>query len=248
MKWAVPAAIVLIAGALIALLVITQRGGGPGAEATPGGSGSGAPEISERTEGPDYREAERRSEDDLLSYGPADAPVGLIVFSDYQCPFCARWNHDTLPQMKQLADDGALRIEWRDVNVFGPASERASRASVAAAQQGKFWEYHGELFEGGEKRSEAELSDEALVALAGELGLDTERFAADMDSEETTTEVQRNMELGMSLGAASTPVFLLGGEPISGAQPTEVFTAAFERALERAQQEQGKQSKQSGQG
>jgi len=117
------------------------------------------------------------------------------------------------------------------LNVFGPDSERASYAAYAAAEQGEFWEYHDAFYPGGEKRAKNELSEDALIALAGELGLDTERFAVDMNSDKTRTQIEENQQLGFSLGAASTPVFLLGGVPISGAQPTEVFVQAFEDAL-----------------
>lgn len=223
----VPLLIVSLAVALLVLVYALQQNSNDS-----GDSGSaGAPEVTERTEGPDLTEVERRDEADLLAMGPVDAPVGLIVFSDYQCPYCAQWNHDTLPAMQDHANAGKLRIEWRDLNVFGPASERAARASYAAAQQDAYWENHGALFAGGEKRPESELSDDALVALAGDLGLDTDQFAADMRSEETAAAITNNAELGRSLGAASTPVFLLGGVPISGAQPTEVFEQAFESAL-----------------
>lgn len=179
--------------------------------------------------------AETRDEEDLLAAGPVDAPVVLVVFSDYQCPFCARWSEQTLPSMMEHVEAGDLRIEWRDVNVFGPASERAARASYAAALQGAFWEYHDALFEGGERRSADELSEEALVALADELGLDTDRFAADLGSEETAEVISANEQLGFDLGATFTPVFILGGQPIVGAQPTEVFEEAFPVALDAAE-------------
>ena len=133
--------------------------------------------------------------------------------------------------MMEHVETGDLRIEWRDVNVFGPASERAARASYAAALQGAFWEYHDALFAEGEKRSEADLSDDALIALAGDLGLDPERFVTDMESSATVDEIAANAQLGMDLGAHSTPVFLMGGEPLAGAQPSQVFLDAFEQAL-----------------
>lgn len=217
---------------LVALIVLVAFLVWP--EAEDNVADAGAQTTAEEQEGSteaDFTQFERRDSVDLLAAGPIDAPVGLIVFSDYQCPYCAQWNHETLPTMMELAERGELRIEWRDLNVFGPDSERASLAAYAAAQQGKYWEYHEVLFANGEKRPASELSEGALVALAGELGLDTTRFAADMNSDETRTEIAQNQQLGYSLGAASTPVFLLGGVPISGAQPTEVFVQTFENAI-----------------
>ncbi|WP_300345797.1 DsbA family protein [Nesterenkonia sp.] len=187
-------------------------------------------------EQPDLSFVEQRNPDDPLSIGDAEAPVVLVVFSDYQCPYCASWSEETLPVMMDYVDAGDLFIEWRDLNVFGPASERASQAAYAAGLQGGFWDYHEALFAGGEIRSENELSDEALIGLADDLGLSVDQFAQDLDSAEVIEAVETNQQLGMDLGAYSTPAFVLGGEPMVGAQPTEVFTEAVDQALEQAQE------------
>ncbi|WP_460802723.1 DsbA family protein [Microbacterium sp. GXF6406] len=233
-SWVVPVAVLTLAAVLIAVIVAVNWGGTTAEE---GGSpsDSGAPTEVQNPEQPDLSAAETRDEADLLAAGPVDAPVVLVVFSDYQCPFCARWSEQTLPSMMEHVDAGELRIEWRDINVFGPASERAARASYAAALQGALWEYHDALFEDGERRSESELSEEALIALAGELGLDTEQFTADLGSEETAQVIAANQQFGFDLGATSTPIFILGGQPIVGAQPTEVFQKAFQTALDAAE-------------
>jgi len=224
----VPVAVLTLAAVLIAVIVAVNWSGTTAEE-------GGSPTEVQNPEQPDLSAAETRDEADLLAAGPVDAPVVLVVFSDYQCPFCARWSEQTLPSMMEHVDAGDLRIEWRDINVFGPASERAARASYAAALQGALWEYHDALFEDGERRSESELSEEALVALAGELGLDTEQFAADLGSEETAQVIAANQQFGFDLGATSTPIFILGGQPIVGAQPTEVFQEAFQSALDAAE-------------
>lgn len=233
-SWVVPAAVVTVTAVLIAMVVwVNWSGASPEDGAVP--AGQGAPTEVQNPEQPDLTEVEARDEDDLLAAGRVDAPVALIVFSDYQCPFCARWSDQTLPSMMEHVEAGDLRIEWRDINVFGPASDRAARASYAAAVQGAFWEYHDALFENGERRSERELSEEALIVLAGELGLDIEQFATDLAAEETAQVIATNQQLGFDLGATSTPVFILGGQPIVGAQPTEVFENAFQAALDAAQ-------------
>lgn len=231
-SWVVPLVVLAVAAALIALIVALNRE--PETSALDGPrppSAPGAPTDVQGPEQPDFTVAERREDGDLLAAGPVDAQVVLVVFSDYQCPFCARWNAETLPLMQEHVEAGDLRIEWRDVNVFGPASERAATAAYAAALQGAFWEYHDALFEGGQTRAERDLSDAALISLAAELGLDTDRFTADLRSEQTTTEIARNEKLGLDLGAYSTPAFIMGGQPIIGAQPSQVFTDAFNAAL-----------------
>src|SRR5699024_2932556 len=105
---------------------------------------------------------EQRDAEDPLAIAPVHAPVTMQV--------CA----DTLPTMMDYVDDDQLRIEWRDVNVFGPESERASKAAYAAALQDSFWEYHDALYPDGDIRDPEQLSEDALVDLAADLDLDTD--------------------------------------------------------------------------
>jgi protein-disulfide isomerase len=243
-QWAV---LVLVLAATGVLLALTTGGGDSddGASGTDARAAAGAPADEGATdpdgpaadvvepEAPQTLEMARRDPADPLADGPVDAPVTLVVYSDYQCPFCALWSHETLPAMREYAAAGDLRIEWRDVNVFGVDSARAARAAYAAGLQGAFWEYHDSLFAEGEKPAADVLTDEGLAALAAELGLDAERFGADVASPEVGAAVQANADEGMSIGATSTPSFLVGGVPVVGAQPTEVFVAAVEDALAR---------------
>lgn len=226
-RWWFPIAVLAIAAAVVVTIGLTA--GANGAQTDSAESVEPLVDVVQ-PDAPDFSVAERRDPDDLLTSGPVDAPVVLVVFSDYQCPYCAKWSETTLPIMQELAEQGELRIEWRDVNVFGDASERAARASHAAALQGSFWEYHDELFPGGERRSPADLDDDGLLALAAELGLDADLFAADYASAETAEVIAANAQLGHDLGAYSTPAFIMGGTPIVGAQPSEVFLQAFESA------------------
>lgn len=232
--WVLPVAVLAVAALLIGLALNLDRGEGAATGPATDDPGQEAPVATESPERPDLTVVERRDPADLLAAGPVDAPVVLIVFSDYQCRYCAQWSAETLPLMMERAAAGDLRIEWRDVNIFGADSERAARAGYAAAEQGAFWEYHGALFAGGETRPDGGLGEEALVALAGELGLDTERFAADLASERTAEQIARNQQIGLALGARSTPAFLLGGTPIMGAQPSQVFVDALDAALSAA--------------
>lgn len=240
--WIVPAVIVAVAALLITgVLVLRPDGGGDEASPAQPGQQSGTdraatgpiPHPSEVAT-PDLSAQESRDPDDLLAEGPVDAPVALVVFTDFQCPYCARWSNETLPELREYVDRGELRIEWRDVNIYGENSERASRAVLAAAMQGRHTEYHDALFAGGEIRSEQELSEESLIELAAELGLDTEQFTEDLNSPEVAETVAANAQQGIDLGAFSTPSFILGGSPMVGAQPTEVFTTAVDEALDRA--------------
>ena len=221
----IPGIIILIV--LLVLGIAMWRLSGPG-------SGGASSEGSMAHQQPDYSHAERREPGDPFTMGPVDAPVGLVVFSDYQCPFCAQWARETLPVMEELADKGELRIEHRDVNVYGPSSKRAAIASFAASRQGRFWDFHHALFDGGRTRSERDLSEGALIRVAEALGMDGRQFARDMSSPEATDEIERNQDLGIEHGATSTPVFILGGAPLVGAQPTDVFLQAYDDAVRSA--------------
>lgn len=224
--WAVPTLVIAIAVALIAIVIVVQRGASA--------SGDEAVRDSSVYTGAD-REGlavlERRIDGDPQALGPIDAPIALIVYSDYQCPYCARWTSDTLPEMATYADAGDLRIEWRDLNVFGPVSERAARAAHAAGEQGHYWAFHNALFADGEHRGERGLTEEALIELAVEMKLDSARFRADMNSHAARSTTAINAEEGLSIGLTSTPAFILDGQPMIGAQPTSVFVDAVEAAL-----------------
>src|SRR5699024_3586651 len=98
---------------------------------------------------PEHVDAERHEQDGPLAFGDAGAPVTIVMFSDFQCSFCALWTNQTLPQIQPLIDDGQVRIEWRDIAVFGEDSRRAAYAAYAAGLQGEYQEYAGALFAGG---------------------------------------------------------------------------------------------------
>lgn len=210
--------------------------GAAAADAALDDTGAGGPHGPAPTElaAPDLSSEEGRDPDDLLAEGPVDAPVTIVVFTDYQCPYCARWSHETAPVLREYVERGELRIEWRDVNIYGEDSERAARATLAAAMQGEHISFHDRLFEDGEIRTGEELSEEALIGIAEDLGLDIEQFREDLDSEEVAQTVQDHAAQGLRLGAMSTPSFLVGGEPTVGAQPTEVFVEMVDEALAEA--------------
>lgn len=227
--WLTPILVVVGAIVLITAVLSGAAGGRDGDGAAP--AGEAAASATPVGEEPDLTVLETRDPDDVQAIGPVDAPVALVVYSDYQCKFCAQWTHDTLPEMLKYVDAGDLRIEWRDVNVFGEASERAARAARAAALQDQYWEYHDALFTDGKHRSERELTEDKLVELAGDLGLDEDRFREDLASDEVTADVQQMASEGRSVGVSSTPAFILDGQPVLGAQPTEVFVDLMDSAL-----------------
>ncbi len=229
----VPLLILAVAVALIAVLIATRDGGEATDPAQPGATNApdGVVDSAEEPTEPTRVNTERREADDALAIGEVDAPVALVMYSDFQCPFCALWTTETLPELMGYVEDGDLRVEWRDIDIFGPESNRAAIAAYAAGQQGEYLAFHEALFEGGEAPSASQLTDEGLADLAESLGLDMDTYEADLVDEETTSAVQRNIDEAAQLGAFSTPSFLINGLPVVGAQPAEVFIQAIDAEL-----------------
>lgn len=231
MLWIVPLAVIVLAAVLIGVVIVNQGSNDDSVSAqnpdSQSGSESGGDDV-------DLSFVEHRVEGDSRAIGDVDSPVTLVMFSDYQCPYCASWNQDTLPAMMDYVDSGDLRIEMRDLAVFGEESERAARAAYAAGLQDKYWDFHNALFEGGEHPPKSELDDDSLVSVAKDLGLDPTKFKGDMNSVEAHDEFDANAQEGSSLGVASTPTFVIGGKPLVGAQPTKEFVSAVDDALAEA--------------
>ncbi|GAA1559631.1 DsbA family protein [Brevibacterium picturae] len=235
-RWWIPLTVITTALALVLMILFMDREQNDDSAQTSAERQKESDVVVTEVKDPEQKDLSDfdSDDDDPLADGPVDAPVTLVVFSDYQCPYCAAWSQDTLPKMLDYVDSGDLRIEWREVNVFGRASEQAAKAAYAAALQDKHWEFHQKLFAGGEPRPPEQLSPEALTSVAADIGLDMDQFKEDMNSSETAEAVDKNAKMGTELGAFSTPTFILDDQPYVGAQPTSVFVDAIEAKLEGA--------------
>jgi protein-disulfide isomerase len=131
----------------------------------------------------------------------------------------------------KYVESGKLRLEWRDFPYLGQESMNAALAARAAQDQGKFWDYHDLLYE----NQHAGFSDERLVELAREAGLDVERFEEDLASGRFEQAVAEDFREGQEMGITGTPTFIINGNVLAGMQPLEVF----ESAIEQAEQERG---------
>jgi len=163
------------------------------------------------------------------SLGPANAPVTLVEFSDFQCPFCQR----VMPTLKRLKEayGDRIRIVWKDfpLTQIHPEAFKAAEAGNCAREQGKFWEFHDVLF--GNQQA---LQPEHLKKYAADLGMNVTTFATCLDTAKHNDRVQAQMGVGSSLGVSSTPAAFINGRLVSGAQPYEVFAAIIDEELERA--------------
>jgi predicted DsbA family dithiol-disulfide isomerase len=160
------------------------------------------------------------------SRGPADAPVTIVEFSDYQCPFCRRAEPTVEEVLKQY--EGKVRFVYRHfpLDRIHPQARGASEAAACADQQGKFWEYHAGLF-----ADNAQLDRPGLDALAGKTGLDTAAFKACMDDGKTKELVQKDLEAGTAAGVSGTPAFFINGIPLRGALPAAEFQRVIDEEL-----------------
>lgn len=160
--------------------------------------------------------------------GPTDAPVTLVEFTDFQCPFCAR-HHLQTKEALLAAYDGRLRYVVRHfpLQTIHPGARRAAEAAECAHDQGAFWAYADLLY----ARSPA-FEPAALVSYAAELELDRERFERCLDGGEKAAVVAADLADARRHGVRSTPTFFVNGRRILGAKPLAAFRAAVDRALE----------------
>jgi protein-disulfide isomerase len=160
--------------------------------------------------------------------GPAGAKVTVVVFSDFQCPFCSRVE----PTLRQLADanPGTVRVAWKHQPLsMHPNAVPAARAAEAARMQGKFWEMHDKLF-----ASQASLSDAVYSQAARELGLDLARFQADAASQPVLARIAADQTLAGAVGAMGTPTMFLNCRKVVGAQAVEAFQAVVTEEVGKA--------------
>ena len=160
--------------------------------------------------------------------GPANAPVTIVEFSDFHCPFCRR----VLPALSELESRYGDRVKlvFRDfpIESLHPGATKAHEAARCANDQGKFWSYHDKLFD-SPPRSTSEL----FVALAKEVGLDMDAFESCLRNGKHLNAIQADIAEGNRVGVSGTPAFFINGRTISGAQPLEAFVRIVEDELER---------------
>ena len=158
--------------------------------------------------------------------GRATAPVTVVEFSDYQCPYCQRVE-PTLKRLREAYGD-KLRFVWKDfpLTQIHPQAFKAGEAAHCAGDQGKYWELHDVLF-----NKQQELQPPDLKRHAAELGLDANAFNQCLDSSKHGERVRDGVSEGGALGVNSTPTLFINGRRLSGAQPYEAFTVIIDEEL-----------------
>lgn len=151
--------------------------------------------------------------------GPEDAPIVIVEFSDYECPYCQKWHAEVWPQIQSKYGD-QVRLVYRDFPLSGmhPNASPAALAANCAEDQGRYWEFHSALFSG-----KYPLSTKSYIAISNDLGMDGEAFAACFDSQKYKDEIEEDYQFAAQLGIQSTPTFFINGLAVVGAQPFEMF-------------------------
>jgi protein-disulfide isomerase len=162
---------------------------------------------------------------DSPSHGPARAPVTIVEFSDFQCPFCGR-AYQTLNDVEKKYE-GKVKVVFKQNPLpFHQHAELAAEASLAAGEQGKFWEMYDLMFKNQQHLERADLEKYAEQA-----GLDMNRFKSALDSNKFKDKVQAELKQGQAVGVTGTPTFVINGHKLVGAQPIDAFSKVIDDAL-----------------
>ena len=227
--YVVPASII-IAGVLIASAVMySNRGAGDTATAKDAAIGGAAVPIV--------------APGDLANIagnapflGDPKAPVTMVEFADFQCPFCGRFFQTVeIPVVDQYVKTGKVKFVYRDFAFLGPESEDAAVAARCAGEQGKFWEYHDYLYSHQQGENEGAFAKANLKKFARTIGgIDGAKFDACIDQERYMNAVRAETAAGKSYGVNGTPATFINGRLISGAQPIAAFVSMIEEELKKS--------------
>ncbi len=165
--------------------------------------------------------------DDDPVLGNPKAPITIIEFSDYQCPYCQQWNQQVLSKIESTYGD-KIRLVYRDfpLESIHPEAFPAAEAANCAGEQDKYFDYHNLLFSGA-----LQLGRSTYEAYAKQLKLDMTGFTKCLDEHRYKTEVQNDLDYAANLGVRSTPTFFINGLAVVGAQPFEVFQQVIDLEL-----------------
>jgi protein-disulfide isomerase len=166
--------------------------------------------------------------DDDAFKGDKNAPITIIEFSDYECPFCTRFYTQTLAQIqKEYIDTGKVKFVYRDFPLgFHQNAQKAAEAAECAGEQDKYFELHDKLFDNGVAGGIA-----SFKQFAGQIGLNQGDFDNCLDSGKMASEVKKDFQDGQSYGVSGTPAFFVNGKLISGAQPFSAFKQVIDAEL-----------------
>ncbi|MBD3303719.1 thioredoxin domain-containing protein [Candidatus Woesearchaeota archaeon] len=222
-----------ISGILFVLLLISifTHGFGFGVE-TPTAAAAADPEQKKPAE-PKEPEPQLTVDDVDLEgvpfLGEEDAEITMVIYDDFECPFCSRFETQAWPKIKEnYIDTGKAKFYYKHFPLgFHSHAQIAAEASECAHDQGKFWEMHGMIFE-----NQQDISEESLKEWAEELELGMDDFNECLDTHKYAEKVKKSMAEGQQVGVKGTPSILIEDELVVGARPFEDFEKVIEKKLE----------------
>lgn len=169
--------------------------------------------------------------------GDAKAPVTLFEYADFQCPFCARFNTQTAPQVRDVyVKTGKVNMIYRDFSFLGPESLAAAEAARCAVDQAKFWEYHDAIYNAELKdgqENNGNLNRDLFIKLASQLGMNVSQFTACVDQKKYEALVLKSIDEAKAYGVGSTPTLFVNKTMVVGAVPFATLQQTIEAELKK---------------
>ena len=160
---------------------------------------------------------QRRDASDARAKGDVNAPVVMVLYSDFSCPYCTRLAQQVEPQLEDLVKNGTLRIEWRDLAQVAQSSPLAAQGGIAAANQGRFWEFVAAAYGEADPSGHPEYTLDSLTEIAKKAGVsDIEKFRAATKDDATAAQVKQAQNDAYQIGVQGTPFMFIGDAYISG--------------------------------
>jgi protein-disulfide isomerase len=224
--WPLFAGLALAVAAAVAVIVLGSGIGSPPAE-DKGGAASGSTKA--------HRSANDHSRLGSPALGRKNAPVTIVEYADFQCPYCGKFARQVEPKIvKRYVESGQVKLVWRDFPYLGQESVNAALAARAAQAQGKFWKYHDLLYSNQGPPNSGSFSDAELITLAKKAHLNVKRFKTDFRGGRYAVPVRRDFAEGQGRGISGTPTFFINGKRLVGAQPFGTFARAIREAKAKA--------------
>ncbi len=184
------------------------------------------------TEPPPPTKAEPKITDEDPVLGDSNAKLTIVEFGDFQCPFCGRFHKDTLSQIKKdYIETGKVKFVFKHLAFLGKESTDAANAAECAKEQGKFYEYHDELYNNQSGENQGAFAINNLKKFAINIGLNASQFNQCLDTQKYNAHVQADNAEANRLGFNSTPSTVIGDTPIIGAQPYNSFKTIIDQKL-----------------
>lgn len=190
-----------------------------------GGRANTAVAAAQPTESPSFKRYDVPSKG-FYALGPENAPITIVEFSDYECPFCRRWHQEVYAPLL-AAYPGKIKLVYRNLPLTSihPDAMGAAEAAMCAGEQDAYWPYHEKLF------SSESLGTQAYLEYAQQLSLNVDKFQSCLNDHKYKAAIEADSDFAVNLGISSTPTFFINGLAVVGAQPLSVFKQVIDKEL-----------------